>query len=196
MSQALPRILAGVAVVLVAGYFLISSRSKQGSGSSVPASASPASATPAPGFSGNPDDRVEAAKAAVHAMLDAAQKGNVQEYVRRFAGEQGRQVRALVSERGEKAFGEGLRRTNAEIKGIVLHGPEPLSRSWIRMKCELLFIDHNEMQELTLEDSRSGWRIIGLKPMGSFQMVRPYGSLAYPVLQTPPGAEQTPAQTP
>jgi len=194
MRQTLPRVLAGVILVVVVGYFLVSSRSNRNTAYPTRgATAAPAGSSGS--FSGQTDKQVEAAKAVVYAMLDAAAKGDVRAYVRCFGGEKAKEIEALIGERGEPTFAEALRRTNAQVKGIVLHGAEVLSKSRIRIKCELLFIDHNEMNELTLESGRGGWRITGLNPMGSFQMVRPYGSLVYPVIQETPAEGAAPGES-
>jgi len=178
-GQAFPRVVAGVILVAAAGYFLYSTRSKGGASSASPGSnapaATPSSALPQDGR----DPAVEAAQKTVYAMLDAAQKGDVAVYTRLFAGDKGKEIADLIAERGAQEFGDALRRTNSSIKGIVLHKAEKLSPTQVRMRCEILFIDHNEMQEMTLEDSRSGWRIVGLTGLGSLQMLHPYGSQVF-----------------
>ena len=185
MNPAIQKILAAVICVAVAGFFLKDSKVGPQSAPSAESAQVPAQSTRSISTTNEREVRIDKAKSAVYAMLDAADEGDTREYLRWFAGKKGRELKATADERGQEQFGQALAQVNAGIKGIVLYEVEEVSRSRVEMKCELIFQDHNEKQLVKLEQSRAGWRITELEALGSFQMARPYGSPVAP-LQPPP----------
>ncbi len=177
MNQNTARILAGAICVALCAYFLWTSRTP----SSEPIGVEEPVSRETRG------DHIDRAKSAVYAMLDAAAEGNADDYLRCFSGAKARELQALAQERGAGSFGQALKTVNADIKGFALYGVEEVSENRIELTCELVFAGRNEKQLIALENSRQGWRIVGLESGGTVQMSRPYGSPAAPM--PPPEAK-------
>lgn len=180
MNQNTTRILAGAICVVLCAYFLWTSRTPS-SGSDGAAIRGDSTVFERPVSREARDDGIDRAKSMVYAMLDAAAQGNSEDYLRCFSGAKARELQALAQERGTGNFGQALKEVNAGIKGFALYDVEEVWEGRIELTCELVFAGHNEKQSIALEDSRQGWRIVGLEYDGAIQMSRPYGSPAAPV---------------
>ena len=125
-------------------------------------------------------------------MLQAAQNGDVKDYLECFAGD----LRAKLASRLERAAPEvaaaELRSGYADLKSYVTTDWQRLSDDEATLTLERVYKDYNERHRVRLRWSRTGWKIVELTPLESFAPEIPYGT---PVFQLPEaGGESTQAR--
>ncbi len=114
----------------------------------------------------------------VYAMLDAARRGDVEAYLSHYSAPLEVTLRRTVSEKGYSGFKDYLVRSNAEIKGIALTGPKPISDREVQIGVEYVFKDRNEAQTMYLENRSGPWRIYRLDDAERLKTSVPYGAPA------------------
>jgi hypothetical protein len=83
-----------------------------------------------------------------------------------------------LAEKGDDAFAEYLRRSNAPIKGIAITEPERLSPNEVKARVEFVYADRNEVQFMHLENLDGRWRITSLEATRRVETPVPYGAPA------------------
>lgn len=112
----------------------------------------------------------------IWAMVRACQKGDPQAYLNCFGGELRRRLERLVKEEGKEAFRHYLQRLFTPIKGLAVFPPEEVGEGTVKVKVELVFVDHNEVQTFRLRQTGKGWEIVGISPPEYYLPPIPYGT--------------------
>jgi hypothetical protein len=115
-------------------------------------------------------------EAAVYAMLDAAQAGDVNRYQDQHTGAAAETIRRAVAEAGAERFSQALRDLHRPVKGVAVMEPEAVSESEVRVKVEFVFQDRNETQVLRLRKESARWRIADSQAAERAKTVVPYGT--------------------
>jgi len=113
---------------------------------------------------------------AVYAMLDAARRGNVQQYLACYTGQMEAALRQAIAEKTEAAFARYLQEFNAPIKGIAITEPQPLSDREVKVRVEFVYQDRNEVQMMYLEKLSGAWKIARLDATDRLKTLIPYGT--------------------
>jgi hypothetical protein len=111
---------------------------------------------------------------AIYAMLDAAQQGNVDQYLAQYGGPM---AEALKQARADSPdFGKYLRDSSARIKGVAVSEPEMVSPQQVRTRVEFVYQDRNESQVMYLDKSPVGWKISRVDGAELVKTMVPYGT--------------------
>jgi len=113
---------------------------------------------------------------AVYAMLNAARAGDVKGYLDNYTGPMEAALRQSLSESGEAAFARYLVQSNAEVKGVAVTEPQPVSESEVRVRVEYVYQDRNEAQTMYLEKGPGGWKISRIEADERLKTLIPYGT--------------------
>jgi hypothetical protein len=113
---------------------------------------------------------------AVYAMLDAARRGNVQEYLASYSGQMEAALKQAIAEKTEAGFAKYLQEFNAPIKGIAITEPQPLSEREVKVRVEFVYQERNEAQTMYLEKVAGGWKIARLDSTDRVKTLIPYGT--------------------
>ena len=132
-------------------------------------SLAPSTARPAPG----PRDAIYAA---IYAMLAGARAGDVNAYLASYTGQMEAALQASVRESTPDGFARYLRDSNAQIKGVALTEPEPLSASQFKVRVEYVYQDRNEAQTIYLEKVDGAWKISRVDGAERVKTLVPYGT--------------------
>ena len=129
----------------------------------------------------------------VFAMVQAAQKGDTEQYIDFFWGPLRTRLEQTRDEMGRRRFAQYLKRTAGELTGVVTIGqPEPVGAD-LKVQAEMVYRDKNEVQELVLTRRRGQWRISAMQSARRIKTIIPYGTEAFP-LTPPPGSETQEAE--
>ena len=115
-------------------------------------------------------------EAAVHAMLDAARRGDVESWLALYAENPASSFRAAAKEQGEAAFRTWLQSTGASVKGVALEPAETLGGGSARVQVEYVFADRNEKQMVYLRRVGEAWKIERLESATLVPALIPYGA--------------------
>src|SRR5258708_4121309 len=92
-------------------------------------------------------------------MLETARAGNTTGYLDHYTGQMRSSLNQTIAEKGERAFKSYLQSTNAEIKGLAVFEPKPLSENEVALRVEYVYQDRNEAQIFYLEKAGAVWKI-------------------------------------
>ena len=112
----------------------------------------------------------------IYGMLDAAREGDVDTYLDAFTGQIRSTLEQAITEKGDDAFAEYLRNSNAPVKGIAITEPEQLSPGEVRARVEFVFQDRNEVQFMHLRRDGGRWFITRLDNAQRIETLVPYGT--------------------
>jgi len=113
---------------------------------------------------------------AIYAMLDAAQKGDVQKYLAAYSGAMQTSLRQSIAESSNSAFSQYLQDTNAALKGVAVMAPEITSDREAKARVEYVYQDRNEAQNMYLEKTTTGWKITRVETAQRVKTLIPYGT--------------------
>ncbi len=113
---------------------------------------------------------------AIYAMLDAAREGDVQAYLRHYAGQIRATLEQAVKEQGEDGFARYLRESNAPVKGIAITEPEKIAPNEVKARVEYVYQDRNEVQYMYLTRTGGKWVITRVDAVQRIKTVIPYGT--------------------
>ncbi len=113
---------------------------------------------------------------AIYAMLDAARAGDVTAYLASFTGEMQPRLRQAAAESGEEKFGEYLKRSQAELKGVAINEPQPVAGGEVTARVEYIYAGRNEVQIITVRRTGAGWKIARLEETERVKTQIPYGT--------------------
>ncbi|MGI8990528.1 MAG: hypothetical protein ACR2I2_13245 [Bryobacteraceae bacterium] len=113
---------------------------------------------------------------AIYSMLDAARAGDTKAYMRSYTGQMEALLKQSVSESTDAGFAKYLKDTNAEIKGVAISEPQPLTDREIKVRVEYVYQDRNEAQTMYLEKQPDGWRIARVDGTERIKTLVPYGT--------------------
>lgn len=112
----------------------------------------------------------------VYAMLAAARSGDVKSYLSNYTGGMEAALRQSLAESGQAAFASYLARSNAEVKGVAVAEPQPVSESEVKVRVEYVYQDRNEAQIMYLEKGQGGWKISRTDADERVKTLVPYGT--------------------
>jgi hypothetical protein len=113
---------------------------------------------------------------AVYAMLDAARVGDTKAYVAQYTGQMESSLRQTLKEKGETGFKAYLQTSNAEIKGVAVQEPKPITADEVQLRVEYVYKDRNEVQILFLNKFPNGWKIARVDNAERLKTLVPYGT--------------------
>jgi len=113
---------------------------------------------------------------AIYAMLAAARDGDVNAYLASYTGQMETALQGSVRETTLDGFARYLRDSNAQIKGVAITEPEPLSASQVKARVEYVYQDRNEAQTIYLEKVDGAWRISRVDGAERVKTLVPYGT--------------------
>ncbi len=113
---------------------------------------------------------------AIYAMLDAARKGDVQKYVAAYSGSMETSLRQSIAESSSSAFSQYLKETNSALKGVAVMAPEIVSAREVKARVEYVYQDRNEAQNMYLEKTATGWKIMRVETAQRVKTLVPYGT--------------------
>lgn len=113
---------------------------------------------------------------AIYAMLDAARAGDANAYLSRYTGQMQATLRQVAFEKGLARFGEYLRSSSAEIKGIAVSEPTAFSDREVQIRVEYVYQDRNEAQTAYLEKVSNVWKITRVEGTERVKTLVPYGT--------------------
>jgi len=128
------------------------------------------------GFRNLPESDVTP-QTAIYNMLDAARAGNVGEYLDQYSGQLKASMKQVIAEKTEPEFARYLRNSDAEIKGVAVSDPKPLSDREVSVRIEYVYQDRNEAQTIILEKSGNRWNITRVESAERVKTLVPYGTL-------------------
>ncbi len=112
----------------------------------------------------------------IYKMFDAARAGDVGAYLARYSGQMRNYLNEAVIEKGKPAFSTYLKSSNAEIKGLVVFEPRPVSEGSVQVRVEYVYRDRNEAQTMFLEKRPGGWAIVRIDGEERIKTLVPYGT--------------------
>ncbi len=113
---------------------------------------------------------------AIYGMMEAARAGDTKAFLSRYTGQMQSVLKETVAEKGEAAFQNYLRSTNAEIKGLAVFEPKPVADGEVQVRVEYVYQNRNEAQTMYLEKRPDGWKIARVDDAESAQTLVPYGT--------------------
>lgn len=113
---------------------------------------------------------------AIYAMLDAARAGDTRVYLAQYTGPMEASLKQALVEKGEAGFSTYLQTANAELKGLAVQEPKPVSGSEVQVQVEYVYRDRNEAQILFLEKRPEGWKIARVDSAERIKTLVPYGT--------------------
>ena len=113
---------------------------------------------------------------AIYGMLDAARKGDVQKYLAAYSGAMQTSLRQSIAESSNSAFSQYLQDTNAALKGVAVMAPEITSDREAKARVEYVYQDRNEVQNMYLEKTTTGWKITRVETAQRVKTLVPYGT--------------------
>jgi hypothetical protein len=135
----------------------------------------------------------DAAKAAVFDLFDAAQRGDVDAYLRLTSGELRDSLEDTRAQVGTEAFRDGLRRSASAVKGLAVTRAASAPPGLVALDVEMVFADRNERQKMLLaQRGRNGWVIASIEAARFVKPPIPYGT---PVFEEP-RSEETQGRSP
>ncbi len=120
--------------------------------------------------------RKRAPQDTIYAMLDAARAGDPSAYLSQYTGQMKASLRQVELEKGTKAFGEYLRNSSAEMKGVAVNEPAALSEREAQIRVEYVYQDRNEAQLAYLEKVSGEWKIARVDSTERVKTLVPYGT--------------------
>ena len=114
----------------------------------------------------------------VYAMLAAARRGDVEAWLSHYSAPLEVILRRTASEKGYAGLRNYLIQSKADIKGIALTGPKPVSDREVQIRVEYVFKDRNEAQTMYLENRSGPWRIYRVDDTERVKTLVPYGAPA------------------
>ena len=114
----------------------------------------------------------------VNALLDAARSGDWRAYLDLCTGAMRVTLDQTVSEKGGIGFRDYLKSRSAELKGLAVFDPKPVSDTEVQIRVEYVYEDRNETQLLTLEKAGAGWKIARMENAERVKSLVPYGTPA------------------
>jgi hypothetical protein len=126
----------------------------------------------------------------VLAMFEAAQSGNVQEYLDYFSGDIRTTLDRNAEDMTEQAFTEYLIKANEPIVGIAVSDVTPIDVNSVTIRVELVFRNKNEIQTYTLFDEQGDWKIVNMTRSKRIKTLVPYGQKVFE-LPAEPDSSQT-----
>jgi hypothetical protein len=115
-------------------------------------------------------------QATIFNMMADARKGDAKSYLSRYTGEMEASLKQAIAERTEAGFNNYLRSSNAEIKGVAVQEPKPLSDREVELDVEYIYQDRNEAQKVYLEKTSGGWKIARVESIERVKTLVPYGT--------------------
>lgn len=128
--------------------------------------------------SGSVAEAENPAEARVRALLDGAERGDVDGYLAAFGGTLRVRIAREVTERGRDAFADDLRRAAAARKSHAVFAPEPDGPAAARVVVETVYPDRNERQTYLVEDGEGGWLVTDVESARGRQPKAKFGSPA------------------
>ena len=125
-----------------------------------------------PSASAQPDDP----RNTIYRMLDAARSGDAAAYLDCFSGQMADMLRRSQSEMGTAGFTRYLAETSRQVKGVTLSEPVTVTDQQVRIQIEYVYEDRNEAQQMHLEKTRQGWRIVRIDSTARVPTLVPYGT--------------------
>ncbi|MCC7234631.1 MAG: hypothetical protein IT163_04970 [Bryobacterales bacterium] len=113
---------------------------------------------------------------AIYAMIDAARAGDVKTYLACFTGAMRPRLEQALAESGEAKFGDYLKRTNAELKGVAIDEPAAVGNGEVKARVEYVYAGRNEVQVMTVLRTGAGWKIARLDEAERVKTQVPYGT--------------------
>ena len=95
----------------------------------------------------------------IYSMLDAARAGDTMAYLAQYTGRMEADLRQAIVEKTQAGFSDYLRSSNAEIKGVAVSEPKPLSDTEVEVRVEYIYQERNEVQRAVLEKRGTSWSI-------------------------------------
>jgi hypothetical protein len=112
----------------------------------------------------------------IYTMLDAARAGDVKTYLSQYTGQMQASLRQIELEKGVAAFDQYLRSSIAQIKGVALSEPAPISNREAQIRIEYVYQDRNEAQIAYLEKISGEWKIGRVDSTERVKTLVPYGT--------------------
>jgi hypothetical protein len=112
----------------------------------------------------------------VYAMLNAARSGDVKSYLANYTGAMEAALKQSLAESGQAAFSSYLIQSNADVKGLAVGEPQPLSESEVKVRVEMIYQDRNVAQTMYLEKGPAGWKISRTDADERVKTLIPYGT--------------------
>ncbi len=112
----------------------------------------------------------------IYSMLDAARAGDTKAYLRSYTGQMEASLKQSVSESTDAGFAKYLKDTNAEIKGVAISEPQPLTDRETKVRVEYVYQNRNEAQTMYLEKQPEGWKIARVDGAERVKTLVPYGT--------------------
>jgi hypothetical protein len=112
----------------------------------------------------------------IYGMIADARKGDAKAYLSRYTGEMETALKQTVAEKTEAGFNSYLKSSNAEIKGVAVQEPKPLSDREVEVRVEYVYQDRNEAQKVYLEKTSGGWKIARVESAERVKTLVPYGT--------------------
>ena len=112
----------------------------------------------------------------VNAVLDAARSGDWRAYLDLYTGAMRVTLDQTVREKGEVGFRDYLKSRSAELKGLAVFDPKPVSDTEVQIRVEYVYPDRNEAQLLTLEKAGLWWKISRMENAETVKSLVPYGT--------------------
>ena len=112
----------------------------------------------------------------IYATLEAARAGDTKRYLDLHAGSMRASLDQMDSESGEAGFQRYLKSRSAELKGLAVFDPKPITGTEVELRVEYVYQDRNETQLMTLEKSADGWKIVRSANAERAKTLVPYGT--------------------
>ena len=112
----------------------------------------------------------------VYALLAAARAGDIKGYLSNYTGAMEAALRQSLAESGDAAFSAYLVKSNADVKGVAVAEPQPVSDSEVKVRVEYIYQDRNEAQILYLDKGPGGWKISRADSDERIKTLIPYGT--------------------
>jgi hypothetical protein len=109
-------------------------------------------------------------------LVEASRAADVDAYLGCFSGGLLRSLEAIRADFGENDFGDYLRQSHAELKGIAVYDIEHPSPGRAALTVEQVYASENERQRLELALIGAEWKIIGAAASRRRQALIPYGT--------------------
>jgi len=98
----------------------------------------------------------------IRQFFDAASRGDSKRCLKLCSGELRRSLEGLRQQMARERFEEQLRQTTKGLKGLAIYSPQPVNENTVRIRTELIYADRNEVQQFTVSQEGTGWRITSI----------------------------------
>jgi hypothetical protein len=112
----------------------------------------------------------------IYGMIADARNGDTKAYLSRYTGEMEAALKQTVAEKTEAGLSNYLKSSNAEIKGLAIEEPKPISDREVQVRVEYVYRDRNEAQKVYLEKTSGGWKISRVEGASRVKTLVPYGT--------------------